>query len=125
MVYALITETIYGTERVIKLDTGQVWAIIIVEVLIKVSQRRGFHFHDFIFVIGKRHIETQPELTDFDHVRTIDIEFPTVIAHFPDIGPRKRRETGRRRNVHISHQKFGCHLGIDIEISRNPIIEQS
>ena len=58
LIYALITETVYSSKWIIELDSGQIRTIFIIEVFIQAGQSRRIHLHDFVFVIGKRHVET-------------------------------------------------------------------
>ena len=68
-----------------KLHTGEVRAVLLVEVGVQRGEDGLIHLGDFVLVVGKRHIETCTELALLDHILTIDIELPTIVDHIAHI----------------------------------------
>ena len=81
LINALVAEAIDTTEWVVQLNAGEVATIVLVEFAVQALQNGFVHLHDFVLVVGKAQVTTDGELACLHDFASIEVHFPTIVAH--------------------------------------------
>ena len=85
LIDTLVAESVDATQGSVQLYTGQVRAVLAVELFVEAGQTGLFHRSNLVLVVSKRDVEVGRELADLDDAVTVQVELPTDVLHVTDV----------------------------------------